>query len=229
MCGRFNVTDDPYMHALLQELGIDLGPLPLRVCEDIAPSQLVCIVIKEDGQNVLRDAIWWLLLEQVEAGFKPLSKYASFNTRSDKLKVPRSAGYVPFRQSRCIIPASGFVETEQGHAFTLEPIDDAIAFGGLYKAWRHTLTGEVVHSCSIVTLPPHPRIALYHSKSIPLMLPDEAFIREMWLDGNLTSTDALTPLLTPLLPFDVRVTPIKRASEREPIGSPNVVTKDDAA
>ncbi|KXF82349.1 SOS response-associated peptidase family protein [Enterovibrio coralii] len=229
MCGRFNVTDDPYMHELLMGLGVDLGPLPLRVYDDIAPTQCVSIVIKEKGGHVLRDAIWWLLMDPTDDGFKPLSKYASFNTRSDKLNVQRSAGYVPFRQSRCIIPASGFVETVKGKAYAIDPIEEAIAFGGLYKEWVHPVTGETATSCSIITLPPHSALSPYHSKSVPLMLPDDRAIREMWLDGELRNTEVLMPLLTPQLPFDVYVTPIKRASEREPTGSPVYIARDDAA
>ncbi|MDD1781189.1 SOS response-associated peptidase [Enterovibrio sp. ZSDZ35] len=229
MCGRFNVTDDPYMHALLQGLGVDLGPLPLRVCEDIAPTQRVSMVIDECGEQILCDATWWLLLTQEGRDFKPLSKYASFNTRSDKLNVPRSAGFIPFRQSRCIIPASGFIETEKGKAFSITPVNQAIAFGGLFREWVHDDTGEMVRSCSIITLPPHPSIAPYHSKSMPLILPNDPDVRNMWLDRERVNTDALMSLLTSRLPLDVYVTPIKRASENVPTGRPVLLPKDDLA
>ncbi|WP_334313368.1 hypothetical protein [Psychrosphaera algicola] len=55
------------------------------------------------------------------------------------MNVPRSAGYAPFRESRCVIVAKGFGETEfvqhgkqkvPKHYYDLTAKDGAIAFGG---------------------------------------------------------------------------------------------------
>ncbi len=240
MCGRFNVTDDPYVHDLLRGLGIDMGPLPLRVYDDIAPTQTVSIIVDSGGVHRLCNATWWLLMAQTDHGFKPLSKYASFNTRSDKLNTPRSAGFVAYRETRCIIPASGFVETnpsashsgkadKKGAAYSFVPEESAIAFGGLYREWVHPVTGERALSCSIITLPPHNATARFHPTSMPLILPNDPATQSLWLDATLNDTAVFAPLLTPRLPMDFRVTPIEKASVRTPVGMPTLLKRDDAA
>ncbi len=79
----------------------------------------------------------------------------------------------PFRTSRCIIPASGFVEGlgDKKTYFHIRPAESAIAFGGVYREWLNKVTGELVYSASIITLPPHQKLQAIHPKSLPLMLP----------------------------------------------------------
>jgi putative SOS response-associated peptidase YedK len=196
MCGRLNVVDCPEVIDLCGQLGISLKDNVLRTGRFIRAASTISIVMEKDKQRLLQDAIWWLLLDQTETGFKP-SAYTSFNTRYDKLDVPRAAGYYSYRHQRCIIPAMGFGETEQingkavYHDFTSET---GIAFGGLYREWTHSLTGEVVVSCSIITLAPHPKLMPYHSKASPLMIPQTHY--DAWLNAN-TGIANLQSLLKP--------------------------------
>lgn len=138
---------------------------------------------------MFQKATWWLLLEPRDTGFKP-SKFTSFNPRYDKLNIPRTAGYQPFRTARCIIVAKGFGETEfeqRGNKNVPKHYHDviahkgAIAFGGLYKKYINKQSAEVSLGCSIVTLASHPKLANIHSTSSPLMLPQEDAL-DAWLD-----------------------------------------------
>ena len=107
MCGRFNLIDSPEIQWLCETLGISLhGHQQSR---DIAPGSQIAI-IRHDANNerMVSDAIWWLFLDP--ATLKPNYKYASFNSRSDKLNNKRGISYKPYRESRCLIPASAFVE-----------------------------------------------------------------------------------------------------------------------
>lgn len=105
MCGRFNLIDSPQIQWLCQVLGISL--FAHQQHSDIAPGAQIAIVHMQDGERKVSDATWWLFLEPDT--LKPNYKYASFNSRSDKLDVKRSIAYKPFRESRCLIPASAFV------------------------------------------------------------------------------------------------------------------------
>ncbi|MCJ8300837.1 MAG: SOS response-associated peptidase, partial [Pseudomonadales bacterium] len=150
------------------------------------------------------------------------SKYTSFNTRSDKLNIPNAAGFVPYRKSRCIIPATAIVEGEgaknkrtyhhiaaQNHAF---------AMGGLYRQWINKETGERVHACSIITLAPHPAWQGIHSKSTPMFLPvDDKDIIEKWLDPEFSAVDEFTRLLYPEFRDSLLITPIDKPSSRRAI------------
>jgi putative SOS response-associated peptidase YedK len=111
MCGRLNVANDEYVQALCTKLGVDIANTPIAGNRFVRAASPVQIIREVDGERKLQWATWWLLLEPTDTGFQP-SKYTSFNTRYNKLNVPRSAGYQPFRQSRCIIPARGFGKTE---------------------------------------------------------------------------------------------------------------------
>lgn len=154
MCGRFNLIDGPDVRALMASLGMPLYRQDeLRFSGDIAPGSTISIIRHDSTDLVVADATWWLML--VPKTLKPDHRYASFNTRSDKLHTPRSLGYKPYRESRCIIPASAFIEGA-GDKRTYHKIhfeSHAIAFGGLYREWVHKETGEVACSASIITLP----------------------------------------------------------------------------
>lgn len=225
MCGRLNVIDCPEVIDLCGQLGIALDDRKLKSGRFISAANTVSIVLEKQRRRELKDAIWWLLLEQIDSGFKP-SVYTSFNTRFDKLDVPRSAGYYSYRHQRCIIPAKGFGETEQVNG---KPVyhdfvaDVGIAFGGLYKEWIHTLTGEVVYSCSVITLPPHSKLRPYHSKASPLMIPESRY--DAWLSAATDIVD-LKPLLNPHLSMNLRGVEIKKPSQPDPIGKEFLLISD---
>ncbi|MCT6700932.1 SOS response-associated peptidase [Rheinheimera sp. 4Y26] len=230
MCGRLNVSDDPLVIGLMGALGMPLFEkerYPLRTGRFIKATNVVSIVLEEHGQRRLQDAIWWLLLEPTETGFKP-SQYTSFNTRYDKLNVKGSAGYIPYRKQRCIIPASGFGETEVSNGKTLYTDfigNEAIAFGGLYRTWVHKDTGEMVYSCSVITLPPHPKLKPYHTKAMPLMLPKG--IMDDWLSPGVTNTDLFNDLLKPVLRVDLKGITIDKPSHHQQIGESFELAKDN--
>lgn len=227
MCGRFNVNDDSYIQLLLKELSV-ANPDMQRHAPFMMPCQQVSIVIEEASQRVIKPATWWLLLDAKEQGFKP-SKYTSFNTRFDKVNQRGSAGYLPFRQQRCIIPASGFGET----MFTNKrPLmyhdvvaqDRAIAFAGLYKIWKNQYTGELVYSCSIITNAAHLKLAQIHTKASPAMLPSDKY--EQWLDPRQHEVNVFKDVLKPRIITDLMAQQINRPSLREPVGSSFMIQAD---
>lgn len=103
MCGRFTLRPDGQIQEFLDTFNIDGQP---SYSDDIAPGSQISIIYQKPAQLVT--ATWWLLLDHNT--LKPNYKYASFNSRWDKLDQPRSISYKPFRESRCIIPASPFME-----------------------------------------------------------------------------------------------------------------------
>lgn len=231
MCGRLNIIDDYGVQQLCEQLRISLWSQEGHKKRFTRATDKVSIVRQVGQQRQLDEATWWLLLEPSEHGFKP-SKYTSFNTRYDKLNVPRSAGFQPFRSTRCIIPAKGFGESEfvnkkPLHYHDFEALEgEAIAFGGLYREWLNKQTGEVQLSCSIITLPPHPKLANYHSKSMPLILPHDLDLWEAWLDPNFQNIDAFQYLLTPNLPQSLWVQKIDKPSLYNPMAEKQLINHD---
>ena len=135
-----------FVQALMEDLRINNSEQML-FSRFKMPTNDISIVREHNGERFLQTASWWLLQQTTYDGFKP-SRFTSFNTRYDKLNQPNSAGYNAFRESRCIVIAKGFGETEKSgsssvyHDFVAE--DAAIAFGGLFREWHHPRTGERV-------------------------------------------------------------------------------------
>jgi putative SOS response-associated peptidase YedK len=227
MCGRLNVVDCPEVIDLCGQLGINLQDqaMPLRTSRFIRATNKISIVVEQNGQRRLQDAIWWLLLEQAEYGFKP-SQYTSFNTRYDKLNVKGSAGYTAYRTQRSIIPAAGFGETEivnGKNQYTDFIGQSGLAVGGLYRSWLNKETGELTYSCSVITLPPHPKLIPYHSKAWPLMLPADRFDAWLSADQNIAQFEVI---LQPRIVISLAAVPIDKPSTFKPIAEQLFITAD---
>ena len=221
MCGRFNLKPDAKTESLLRDLDVAGQP---GYAGDIAPGAFISIIHNNESPT-LKTAIWWLFLDH--GTLKPNYKYASFNSRSDKLFQPRSISYKPYRESRCIIPASAFAEGlgDKKTYHMIELVDQAIAFGGLYKENINRDTGEIVYSASIITLPPTEKWRNIHPKSMPLMLDyKNKVLIDKWLDPNFSDLDAFSELLKPEIHQVQRITPIDRPSRWNPIGDSYLLT-----
>ena len=236
MCGSLgNVIDDP-LYITLMEL------LEVRKQEQekannnpaCGPATQIDIIFEDSSEpspvRKLDTATWWLLLDkQADGSLKP-SKYPSFNTRSDKLNVPRSAGYTAYRQSRCIIPATFVIEGEGGkhnrRYHKIEPQRCGFALGGLYRRWVNEQTGDVIKSCSVITLPPHPAWQDIHSKSTPLFLPTHnKELIDQWLDPHFHDVGYFDEILKPEFPEDLIVTPIERPGNLAAVGKSFVIKR----
>lgn len=226
MCGRIHVKENAFIQLLLEELFVD-NPLQMRYQAFRKPCDELSIVTQVQGKRMLTPATWWLLLDETEQGFKA-SRYTSFNTRSDKLHQAGSAGYIPFKASRCIIPATGFGETQalkgqQSIYHDLTAKQRAIAFAGLSRQWQHSRTGEVVHSCSIITNAPHIKLAQIHTKASPAMLLPHEY--DDWLDCGRNSYK-LNAVLTPRITQDFMAQRIIKPSDNRPVGESFTINSD---
>ncbi|WOT04920.1 SOS response-associated peptidase family protein [Shewanella youngdeokensis] len=229
MCGRLNMIDDMFVQILMEDLRINNRD-DMRYSRFKMPTNEISIVREFDGERFLQTASWWLLQQTTYDGFKP-SRFTSFNTRSDKLNQPGSAGYQAFRESRCIVIAKGFGETKkrggQPVYHDLVANNAAIALGGLYREWLHPRTGDTYTSCSIITNAPHPDLMPYHSKASPLILPQDHSTLDAWLSPNNQQVDMFETLLTPALRHDFSVFQIDKPSQYNPVGQTLTLSPND--
>lgn len=219
MCGRYNVTDNLAVRKMMVDLNMPVYQQDKFIFSpDHSPGSTISIIRQVGDELLISDAIWWLMLDPTT--LKPNSKYASFNSRSDKLHTPRALAYKPYRESRCIIPATAFIEgLGDGKTYhKIEFPDAAIAFGGIYKTWINPVTGETVLSASIITCPPIPQWATIHPHSCPLILQDQPSLWRDWLNPAITDVSQFESLLTAGIPRQHRVTPIGKVSKWNEIG-----------
>ena len=108
----------------------------------------------------------------------------------------------PFRQQRCIIPATGFYEPDKIHYkkppfpwhyfhLTDQPL---FGFAGLYDIWTDKQTGREVWSYTILTTIPNAIVGQYHDR-MPVIL-DKA-LEDAWLDPDLVDVKHISQMLKP--------------------------------
>lgn len=202
MCGRFNVTDDPSVHLLMDMLGIDVGPLPTRY--NIAPTEQVAAIYLQDGRPTLSEMRWWLTPHWSDG---PSTKYSMFNARSETAEKSR-AFRGPFKYRRAIIPASSFVEWQRTASgkqpFLIQPQEGGLALGALWDYWSDGV--EHILSCAILTTPATDSFKSIHNRMPVMLQPDQL---KIWLDEK---TD-LAEIHSMLHPFEGELvaTPVSTA------------------
>jgi len=223
VCGRFNLNDSPELEQFCQAMGIET--LEHHKRPDIAPGSAIAIVHSLGNIRQASSAIWWLLLK--DKTLLPNYRYASFNSRSDKLFTEGSASYLPFRESRCIIPATAFIEGlgDKKTYYKIELEHSAIAFGGLFKEYLNRSTGDKVYSASIITCAP--RVAAWkdiHPQSMPLMIDiTNQELTKKWLDVTFDDVKEFKPFFERERATRMKVTQIDRPSKWNPIAKSFVV------
>ncbi|AOE50535.1 SOS response-associated peptidase family protein [Kangiella sediminilitoris] len=213
MCGFIELVKKP-AKKIEQKLDLQV-PLELGSFKCYHPIQIIHSA--EQGtkglNNQVTKAMWQFLLEQKDGEWKP-SKYTSFNSRWYEGKGFKKSFTKAYRETRCIIPASGFVEGMNKVYHLLTPADGSpIYFGGLFKNWGDE--DNPVYSASMITIPGHKKLADIHQKAMPLMLPEKDL--EMWLDPSFKNTDAFTDLMQPKIRQDFEAVKIKGWSNLEAV------------
>lgn len=227
MCGRYNVTDDPFLQALLAGLRVDAR---LHTQLNIGPTEPVPVVFEEEGERQVRLMRWWLVPSWVP---EISTRFSMFNAKAETLSTSKAFRGLA-RHRRCILPASSFIEwtTVDGRKqpWLIRPADGAFAFAGLWDVWEKD--GNALESCTIITVAAARGIDRLHAR-MPLMLRPGQF--DAWLDVH----DGKHPpaaMLAPQLPGDIVVAPLgsavnnsrhKNASLLEPVGPAERITPED--
>jgi len=176
MCGRFTLllgADE-----LAREFGLVFSGLHIEKRFNIAPGQVVIVVRPAKGGLAL-DAMTWGLVPSWSK--EPGSGPRPINARAETLaEKPMFRG--PFKNGRCILPASGFYEWKaDGKGKTpwyIQPQGEPLfAFAGLSSLWEGP-EGEL-RTCTIITTEPNALMAALHNR-MPAILPREHWAA--WLD-----------------------------------------------
>jgi putative SOS response-associated peptidase YedK len=202
MCGRFNVIDNPGLQQLLRDLGIDLK-LPAGI--NLAPTEDIPLIRRDDGGTGLSAAHWWL----VPSWAREISqKYAMFNARSETLAKSPAFRHA-FKCQRGLVPMSSFIEwrPEDGvkQPWLITNKQQALAVAALWEVWEG---GEQpLLSCTLVTTEAAPQFRDWHKRMPVLLTPDES---DRWLDNAIAIADD-DPLFRSELKMPLQLQPVSRA------------------
>lgn len=193
MCGR--VTVQTSASEIAREFALTSVQLGLeRPRYNLAPTQLMPVVVN-DGARVL-DAYRWGLIPS-------WAKDASIGNKLINARGETVAEKPSFRSAlkrrRCLVLVDGWYEWKQSTKpktpFLFKRKDGRpLAFAGLWEEWTAPDTGELVRTCTIITVGPNALMAPIHDR-MPVILPPEA--RELWLRPEPQESSALLPLLVP--------------------------------
>ena len=212
MCGRTTLTATP--EELAEAFALDEGEAEVRALQpryNIAPTQPMLAVRVDVARRRRRlTPLRWGLVPHWAGD--PAVGARMINARSESAAT-RAAFRDPFRERRCILPASGFFEwrrvdkSPQPYLFRRRD-GRLLGLAGVWDRWRPPADageGEAIESCAILTTPANELVARLHDR-MPLILDPDDY--ERWLDPTLQDHRVLAPLLRPFPPEEMVVVPV---------------------
>jgi putative SOS response-associated peptidase YedK len=180
MCGRYTLMKLADLLKLIPWLQVPAEVLERQSRFNVAPSQVLPIVVESHGQTVLRDAKWGF----VPSWTKEKPKAQPINARSET--VAESGMFRrAFAERRCLVPADGFYEWKGAkppkQPYLVRLRDHGLfAFAGLWERW-YPPGGEPADTFTILTTAPNELMKGIHDR-MPVIVPPDGYRR--WLAGD---------------------------------------------
>jgi len=218
MCGRFSLSTSG--NDLISLFSLDEIPESYHERYNIAPSQPV--VVLSDRRVRKLDYFRWGLIPHWAKDAKIGNRL--INARSETIDEKPSFRNA-FKKRRCLIIADGFYEWKKGKDGK-QPIyirlknSKAFAFAGLWEVWTDPESGEVVHSCTIITCEPNELMAKFHHRMPVILSPDDY---DHWLDVETSEPDKLKALLKPYPADKMEAYPVSKLVNFPGNDSPDII------
>ena len=171
MCGRY------FLKTPLQDIAALFGvPLEGRLEPryNIAPSQPILALRKNEREEEELSVLQWGLVPawRKEAPEKPM-----INARVETV-LDKPSFRAAYRHRRCLIPASGFFEWQDGPApkqpWLIRVKDtSAIAFAGIWERWAGPGGDNMLEGAAILTKPANAAITHIHHRMPVILTPNE--------------------------------------------------------
>ena len=189
MCGRFTLTANPQV--VRDTFNLTNVPGELEPRFNVAPTQPVAVITNEDPKTLTFHR-WGLIpswAKDISIGSKLI------NARADSAHE-KPAFRAAFKRRRCIIPADGFYEWQQGEAgktphFIHLKGQPVFGFAGLWEIW-HSPDGDELRTCTILTTDANAFVSKLHNRMPVILTPDNY---EAWLSPEEEGADVLMPIL----------------------------------
>jgi putative SOS response-associated peptidase YedK len=190
VCGRFSLSGEIDFYA--DYFGASaVGTEAVKPSWNVAPTDPIYVIAERDGQRRL-EAMRWGLIPHWAVDAKTMH----INARSETVATS-STFRDSFTRKRCLIPADGFYEWEQGGTphWIFRADGYPVGFAGLWATWLNPSSGEWVRSCSIITTASTGIISKLHDR-MPVALTPEMW--DTWLDRDLKDPEQVRGLLQPI-------------------------------
>ena len=196
MCGRFTASFDFHEIRVRWNLQGNLSFFTPRY--NIAPSQEVPAIVRNEGRNELKPMRWGLVPSWAQDS--SVGQHM-INARSEALlEKPSFKQLIATR--RCLVPADGFYEwRREGNRkvpmwIYLKDDRKPFAFPGLWDCWLDRDTGNALYSFTIITTRANTLVRRIHDR-MPVIY--DAAMGRQWLEGPFGGRSmALDLVLQPL-------------------------------
>jgi len=207
MCGRF--VGYRKLGDYQDKFRIELFEVDPKPNYNVAPTQMIPVIVRQDDQNVLREFKWGLVPFWAD---DPSIGNRMINARSETVDS-KPAFRAAFKKRRCLIPADGFYEwkgkkgNKQPMLITT-PDDEPFGFAGLWEVWDNKgEADEPLFTCTILTTDASEPIKDIHNR-MPVILKPEAY--QDWIDEE-TPDKALKEMLKDRVQKDFAFRPVSKA------------------
>ncbi len=227
MCGRYTLITR--REDLAKELGLPLDAIPegLQARYNIAPTQLVPVLIRDQG---VRFALFqWGLIPWWTKG--PAKPAPMINARVETL-AEKPSFRDALKTRRCLVLADGFFEwheTEKGKPrapyYVRMKSRRPFTFAGLWSSWRAP-SGEDILTCTIVTGSPNALVSTIHHR-MPVIIPEG--LRDVWLDPENEDVEGLLEILRPIAAEEMEMHPVTRRVNSAANDDPACIEPDPTA
>ena len=193
MCGRYALYSN--IEQIKTHFPIDQVACESEPNYNVAPTQEVLAIVKQDGVNILDKLHWGLVpfwAKDTKVGYKMIN--ARIETVSSKPAFREA-----FKKRRCLIPADGFYEWygakgQKQPVFITLPDKKPFAFAGLWETWQDKADpGSVYRSCTIITREAAGGLQKIHNR-MPMVLGLEAYAE--WMEPGNDRVESLLEILS---------------------------------
>ncbi|OGG04936.1 hypothetical protein A2Z33_06595 [Candidatus Gottesmanbacteria bacterium RBG_16_52_11] len=215
MCGRFALSSDT--REIRQRFGLRDAP-DVKSRFNVAPGSVMPVVTTDDPRTAVL-ARWGLIPSWAR---DPKIGYRMINARAETLgEKPAFRG--PFRNKRCLIPASGFYEWKQLDGekvpFYIHHAGEPVfAFAGLYDVWKDAEDRPLM-TFTIITTRPNDLMKPIHDR-MPVILARN--YERKWLDSGVSDPEMLRPMLVPYAGGGLEAYPVSKAVNNPENDSPGL-------
>jgi len=221
MCGRFSSSSKPEQIKKEFKVAVE-DPAIFKPRYNIAPSQMIPIVLDRTGERIVAQLKWGLVPSWAKDA---LIGSRMINARAETL-MEKPSFREAYKSRRCIIPASGFYEWQRAEKGAKQPFyfyltnKEVFGFAGLWEEWLDKKSGESLETCTIITTEANDVLKPVHDR-MPVIL--KAADYDEWLDTKEANTDKLQKLLAPYPPDEMSSHAVSRAVNSPTFDSPELI------
>ncbi|WP_181309020.1 SOS response-associated peptidase [Rufibacter sp. XAAS-G3-1] len=206
MCGRYSLIPKKNKAVAGQKGSVAevLAKCREKTRYNAAPSQLLPVITNREPGKVQHFS-WGLLpswSKEKEHGLRPI------NARTETI-LEKPSFRTLIGSKRCLVPADSFYEwkrvgkTKTPYRILLKD-ESMFAFAGLWDEWVDKVTGEVLHTFTVITTEPNELMAGIHNRMPVILHPEE---EEIWLSGT-GDVKLLSELLKPYPAGEMKAYPV---------------------